>query len=70
LPYQAQGFQLPDFYSGATDQLGCLTEGFLLRRLYPAQAKVLFVPKPHKRAPRLSSVGTAAGCLTIAIHLI
>jgi hypothetical protein len=34
LPYQAQGFQLPDFYSGATDQLGCLTEGFLLRRLY------------------------------------
>ena len=29
----AQGFQLPDFYSGATDQLGCFTEGFLPRRL-------------------------------------
>ena len=24
---------MPDFYSGATDQLGCFTEGFLLRRL-------------------------------------
>ena len=29
----AQGFQLPEFYSGATDRLGCFTEGFLLRRL-------------------------------------
>ena len=28
------GFQLPDFYSGATDQLGCFIEGFLLRRLH------------------------------------
>jgi len=25
---------VPDFYSGATDRLGCLTEGFLLRRLH------------------------------------
>ena len=32
-PSQAQGFQLPDFYSGATDQLGRFTEGFSLRRL-------------------------------------
>ena len=31
----AQGFQLPDFYSGATDQLGRFTEGFSLRRLQP-----------------------------------
>ena len=29
----AQGFQLPDFYSGATDRIGRFTEGFLLRRL-------------------------------------
>src|SRR5712692_10399843 len=28
-----QGFQLPDFYSGATDRLACFTEGFCLRRL-------------------------------------
>jgi tetratricopeptide (TPR) repeat protein len=30
---KAQGFQLPDSYSGATDRLGRFTEGFLLRRL-------------------------------------
>src|SRR4029453_5786969 len=30
----AQGFQLPDFYSGATDRIGRFTEGFLLRRLH------------------------------------
>ena len=24
---------MPEFYSGATDRLGCLTEGFSLRRL-------------------------------------
>ena len=28
------GFQLPDFYSGATDRIGRFTEGFLLRRLH------------------------------------
>ena len=32
----AQGFQLPDFYSGATDRIGRFTEGFLLRRLHLA----------------------------------
>ena len=30
----AKGFQLPDFYSGATDRIGRFTEGFLLRRLH------------------------------------
>jgi hypothetical protein len=33
-PTQAQGFQLPDFYSGATDRFGRFTEGFSLRRLH------------------------------------
>ena len=27
---------MPEFYSGATDRLGCLTEGFCLRRLHLA----------------------------------
>ena len=35
-PTQAQGLQLTEFYSGATDRLGCFTEGLLLRRLHAA----------------------------------
>jgi hypothetical protein len=33
------GFQLPDFYSGATDRIGRFTEGFLLRRLHRSCAR-------------------------------
>ena len=33
LPTPAPGFQLPEFYSGATDRIGRFTEGLLLRRL-------------------------------------
>jgi hypothetical protein len=48
----AQGFQLPDFYSGATDRIGRFTEGFLLRRLH------CWVPGPRwalAAAPRRRS---------------
>jgi hypothetical protein len=30
---------LTEFYSGATDRLGCLTEGFCLRRLQPIHVR-------------------------------
>ncbi|MGA8157118.1 MAG: hypothetical protein WB822_13115, partial [Rhodoplanes sp.] len=52
-PSQAQGFQLPDFYSGATDQLGCFTEGFLLRRLQTSQ--------PDAREGQAGLLGVAEG---------
>ena len=32
ISHQAKGYNLPDFYSGASEQSGRLSEGLLLRR--------------------------------------
>jgi hypothetical protein len=41
--------QLPDFYSGATDQLGRFIEGFLLRRLHCGFCGVCVVARALKQ---------------------
>ena len=40
-PRGTKGYQLPEFYSGATERSGRFTEGLLLRRLHARLVDVL-----------------------------